>query len=83
MKAIKDWNIDSLHLLATSRKENDITKSFELLVTSQLCIQSALVDADIRIYVLEKLSNDPGLRKWPVDVQKEIESALTKGANGM
>ena len=83
MEAIKDWNIDSLHLLTTSRKENDITKSLESLVTCQLCIQSALVDADIRIYVLDKLSNDPGLKKWSIDVQKEIENALTKGANGM
>lgn len=83
IKAVMDWNIDSLHLLATSRKENDITKSLEPSVTCQLCVQSALVDADIRMYVLEKLSNDPVLKRWPFDVQKEIEDALTKGANGM
>ena len=81
--AVKDWNLDNLHLLATSRKETDITQSLEPLVTYQVCIQSALVDVDICIFVLEKLSNDPRLKKWPVKVQKEIENALTKGANGM
>ena len=83
MEAVMGWNITNLHLLATSRKENDITTSLEPLVTCQLCIQSALVDADIRVHVLERLSNDPKLKKWPINVQKEIEDALTGGANGM
>lgn len=83
IEEIIDWNMDSLHLLGTSRKESDITKSLEPLNPSQLCIQSKLVDPDIRIHVLKKLSNDPLLRKWPANVQKEIENALTRGANGM
>lgn len=83
IEAIINWNIDNLHVLATSRKENDVTTALEPLVSCQLCIQSALVDADIRVHVLERLSNDRELKMWPVDVQKEIESALTRGAKGM
>lgn len=83
VEALVGWNIDNLHVLTTSRKENDITMFLEPLVTCQLCIQSALVDADIRVYILDRLSNDLKLRKWPVDVRKEIEDALMTGANGM
>ena len=83
IQVLVDWDIDNLHILATSRKENDIATSLEPLVTCQLCIQSALVDADIRVHVLERLSNDPKLNKWPVDVQREIENTLTRDAKGM
>ena len=83
IKSLLGWKINDLHVLTTSRKENDIAMSFESLVTCQLCVQSALVDADIRIHVVDRLSNDPKLKKWPVNVQKEIEDALVKGANGM
>ena len=83
IEALMKWNVHDLHVLATSRKENDIAMSLEPLVTCQLCIQSALVDADICVHVRERLSHDPKLKKWPVDVQKEIEAALTKGAKGM
>lgn len=83
IESLMGWNINNLHVLTTSRKENDIAMSLEPLVTCQLCIQSALVDADIRVHIVEKLSNDSRLRKWPVDVQKEIENALMRGAKGM
>ena len=83
LEALVGWNIHGLHLLATSRKEKDITTSLEPLVTYQLCIQSALVDADIRVHVLERLSSDPKLKRWPADVQDEIENTLVKGAEGM
>lgn len=83
IEVLMDWNIDSLHVLSTSRKESDIATTLEPLATCQQCIHSAAVDADIRVYVLERLSSDRELRKWPVDVQKEIEDALTKGAQGM
>lgn len=83
IKAFMDWDIDTLRVLTTSRKENDITTALEPLVTCQLSIQSALVDADIRVHILERLSNDPKLKRWPVDIQKEIGHALTRGAKGM
>lgn len=83
LEALLRWNIDNLHVLTTSRKDNDIATSLEPLVTCQLCLPSAFVNADIRIHIMERLSNDPKLKKWPVNVRKEIEDALMRGANGM
>lgn len=83
IEALTGRNINSLHVLATSRKEHDIAVSLEPLVTCQKCIQSALVDADIQVHILERLSKDPKLNKWPIDVQKEIEGALMRGSKGM
>lgn len=77
IKALMGWNTTNLHVLTTSRKEKDIAAWLESLVTCQLCIQSAPFDADIRLNALERLSSDPKLKKWPVDVQKEIENTLT------
>lgn len=77
------WKVKNLHILTTSRRENDIATCLESLVTCELCIQSALVDADIRVHILKRLSIDPKLKNWPVSVQKEIEDNLMKGAKGM
>lgn len=81
IEVVIGWNIDTLHVLTTSRKENDIARSLDPLVTCQLCIQGSKFDADIRVHILERLSNDPDLKKWPADIQKEIEDALRRGAD--
>ena len=83
IETLMGWNIHDLHVLATSRKENDIATSLEPLITCQLCIQSALVDVDIRVHIRGRLSNDKKLNKWPANVRKEIENALMKDAKGM
>lgn len=83
IETLTGWSIDSLHVLTTSRKKNDISLSLEPLVSCQLRIQSALVDADIRVYILERLANDRKLKRLPVEIQKEIEVVLMRGAKGM
>jgi len=80
---IVGWKIGKLHILATSRREREIEETLEPLITSQICIQSALVDADINIHIRERLQNDLKLKKWPVNVQMEIEATLMDGARGM
>ena len=77
------WKLNGLHLLATSRRERDITVSLEPLVTWHSSIQAADVDPDIGIYVRHQLANDVKLKKWPAGVQSEIESTLINGAQGM
>ena len=67
----------------TSRREKDIEDSLTPLSTSQIPIQNELVDADIRVHVVERLAKDPRLKVWPIAVQKEIENTLTGGAKGM
>jgi hypothetical protein len=78
-----DWKLNGSHILATSRREKDIEETLEPLITGQICIQSAVVNADIQICLRERLQYDPKLRKWPVMVQKEIETTLMDGAHGM
>ena len=83
IKGIVDWKLDELHILATSRREKDIEETLTPLITGQVCIQSALVDADICTHIRERLQNDPKLKAWPKNVQVEIEEALMDRANGM
>jgi hypothetical protein len=83
IQTITERHLGSLHLLVTSRKERDIEDALELLVTGEVCIESAVVDADIQIHIRERLQRDPKLRKWPSPVQLEIEQALMQSAHGM
>lgn len=83
MEQIVGWKIGKLHTLVTSRREREIEETLEPLITGQICIQSALVDADIKIHLRERLQNDQKLKKWPAEVQKEIEATLMDGAHGM
>jgi hypothetical protein len=80
---IIQWKLGNLHFLATSRAERDISDSLEPLVTRKICIQSALVNADIQVYIQQRLLSDRDLKKWPANVKAEIETALLKGADGM
>ena len=80
---ITQWDIGTLHILATSRKEKDIEDSILPLVSCQICIQSALVNADIQVFISEKLVTDSKLKKWPVEAKGEMEAVLMAGANGM
>jgi hypothetical protein len=82
LKNLIDWKVEGLHVLATSRRERDIEETLAPLATDQICIQSALVNADIHVHICERLQNDPKL-KWPKNVQEEIEKTLMDGAHGM
>jgi hypothetical protein len=77
------WKIERLHILTTSRREMDIEETLVPIVTDQVCLQSAKVNADIKLHISERLQNDPKLKKWPSKVQMEIEETLMAGANGM
>jgi hypothetical protein len=83
IKTIVDWKLKRLHILAISRTEKDIEEALEPLITGQICIQSAVFNADIQIHLRERLQNDPKLKKLPEEVQKEIEETLMDGAHGM
>jgi hypothetical protein len=80
---IMQWQLDNLHFLATSRAEKNISDSLEPLIPSQICIQSALVNSDIQVYIQEKLRGDRILKKWPTNIKAEIETTLLNGADGM
>jgi hypothetical protein len=80
---ITQWNLQKLHVLVTSRRERDIEEGLKCLLEDQICIQSTLVNADIRLHIHEKIQCDRKLSKWSAQIQDEIEEALMRGANGM
>lgn len=83
LENLNSWGLEELHILATSRRERDIEETLEPLVTSEICLQSALVGNDIHTHISERLQNDSKLKKWPANVRGEIEQTLMDGAQGM
>lgn len=76
-----------VRLLTTSRPENDIKSAMESSAYSRtsICVESVLVQEDIRAYVHDRLRTDPSLKRWRNNpqVQERIEKVLTDKANGM
>jgi hypothetical protein len=83
IQTMTDWKIASLHLLVTSRKEREIENCLGCQVWRWVDLQATVVTGDIEIHVRQCLQNDAKLKKWPAEVQAEIEGALTRGAHGM
>jgi hypothetical protein len=87
IKNIVSWKLEKLHILTTSRRENDIEKWLEPLVNNQekICIESALVNEDIHTYVHERLQTDRSLQMWQnkPEAQQEIKRTLLDKADGM
>ncbi|KAL6808340.1 pfs domain-containing protein [Trichoderma sp. SZMC 28015] len=78
----------NIHLLVTARPEQDITSSIESWALSQdiVPIQSGRVAGDIIAYIKARVRGDKGpLKRWNgrPEVQDEIETRLSKEANGM
>ncbi|KIX05451.1 uncharacterized protein Z518_06323 [Rhinocladiella mackenziei CBS 650.93] len=72
-----------LHVLATSRREKDIEDELSSVANHNVNIQSALVDADICVYIHDRMATDKSLKKWPPSVQDEITTVLMDKAGGM
>jgi hypothetical protein len=87
LEQIAGWQLDRMHVLITSRKEQDIESSLSSIVDTKhvVCLQSQAVDKDIRKYVRQRLSEDKSLEKWykNPDIRQEIETTLIQGAHGM
>jgi hypothetical protein len=87
LNTIAGWELPNLHLLVTSRREQDIEFTLTGFVSEQnrICLQSTLVDRDIQRYVRQRLSDDKRLQKWGTDatVLGDIEATVMGGAKGM
>jgi ankyrin repeat domain-containing protein 50 len=83
LSLISEWKVNNLQVLLTSRKERDIEDTLVHIVDNEniICLQSNLVDPDILVYIIERLSGDQKLKKWRKE--KKIESVLIKKAHGM
>lgn len=87
LEEIQSWELPQLHMLLTSRRLVDIEEMLDPLTNAEqrICIQSTLVDVDIRTYVHETLHKDRRFRRWrdKPHVQGEIEKELMNKADGM
>ncbi|KAJ5692584.1 hypothetical protein N7462_002007 [Penicillium macrosclerotiorum] len=80
---IQDGQGWSVNALISSRKEQQIEASLSFLATQKISLHGPNVHDDIQKLVHRVLLNDPVLAKRPISMKKEIEQALTAGANGM
>ncbi|KAI9881508.1 MAG: hypothetical protein M1830_000071 [Pleopsidium flavum] len=83
IEGLPQRNMGELHILVASRREFEFEEGLRPLVTHQVCIQDALIRADIDLLIREHLQNDSRLKRWPVNLRKEIEETLINQAHGM
>ena len=76
----KDINL-GLHLIVTSRPEQDIEDKFESYHYIDLVEESG--NHDLVAYLDYQLQNDSDLQRWKSDTQELIKSTLMKQADGM
>ncbi|KAH6658355.1 hypothetical protein BKA67DRAFT_512547, partial [Truncatella angustata] len=76
-----------VHLLVTSRPEQDIKAAIERHANNEqmIAIRSDLLEADIQNYVSARVREHDGLRRWQGRpcIQDKIEASLVEKANGM
>ena len=76
----KDMNL-GLHLIATSRPEQEIEDKFKSYDYLDLVKESE--NHDLVAYLDYQLQNDSDLQKWNSDTQDQIKLTLMKQADGM
>jgi Cdc6-like AAA superfamily ATPase len=87
MEYILQLEQGNIHLLITSRQEQDIQAKVSEWASSKniVPIQSDVVDKDIRTYVQKRIREDYGLKRWRKQPksQDKIEATLMNKVNGM
>ena len=76
----KDINL-GLHLIVTSRPEQEIEDKFEAYCYLDLVEESE--NHDLVSYLDYQLQNDSDLQKWDSETQEQIKLSLMKQADGM
>jgi hypothetical protein len=82
---IKRWELSSVRMLTTSRREPDIIATMDILLPQSICLDAALIDEDIKAFVKQSLRRDGPLKRWSghAEAKQEIENALAARSNGM
>lgn len=73
----------NLNVLVTSRKEPDIDAALRPSFSRTICIQNAVIDADVRVHVGNAIARDARLLKWKPAIREEILNAIVEGSHGM
>ena len=80
IKVIHEWELLHLHILVSSRWEQDISVIMNECITTEIFLFAELVSSDIASYVHSAVGKDI---RWGQSVQQEVKDALIDGANGM
>ena len=82
---VKTWNLKSLHILASSRPEQEIMEAVDSLHTCTVDLHDAhsRIKDDIRVYLDNVLETDSRLKKWGPTERVLIKETLSTRADGM
>ena len=82
LTSIRDWRLECLSILVTSRDEQDIRECVHPAPKQEIRLRNSAIDNDIRQFMVDTLQKDKRLQDWS-EIFPEIEEALTNGAHGM
>ncbi|GAB1315662.1 NACHT domain-containing protein [Madurella fahalii] len=82
LEDMRRWSCPGMHLLVTSRDEQDIRESLEAQDDQVVSMKNDSIDADIASFVSAHLRENRRLRKWE-KYHDRIEQAFTEGAQGV
>jgi hypothetical protein len=83
IKEMTSWRKGKLHLLATSRPEEDIAKHLRLLDLDHVDIKQDLITGDVKRYVDYILDDEDAFDRWNDEIKAKIKSQLLDSAGGM
>jgi hypothetical protein len=75
--------LGSIHLLATSRDELDITDVMSSLGPIGVSMDESHIQDDIQLHIHRTLCYDKPYQKWSAEVMEKVETTLINGARGM
>src|ERR1700730_15819112 len=77
------WRMSKLHLLATSRPEEEIAKHLQLLDPDHVYIKQDLVSRDIERYINNILYDEGSFEQREDEMKANIKNTVLEGAKGM
>jgi hypothetical protein len=83
IKEMTSWRKGKLHLLATSRPEEDIAKHLRLLDPDYVDMEQELITGDVKRYIDCILDDDDAFDRWNDGIKANIKSKLLESAGGM
>ena len=83
IKQMTSWKRNKLHLLTTSRPEDDIAMNLRLLDPDYIDIKQDLITCDVKRYVDCILDDDDAFDRWNDEIKANIKSKLLESAGGM
>jgi hypothetical protein len=83
IEEMTSWRKGKLHLLATSRPEEDIANRLRLLNPVNVYLEQDLIACDVKRYIDCILDDDVAFNRWNDQIKANIKSMLLESAGGM